>query len=135
MKILNKLERKGELLEFEKGEVLEELRKVNLNVYYLYFSQLIDLNILENKVLKHILKDKNKEIAFQTKDRRYKKVWLLSWNKFNNRLIYRDEELKFTYVFSRGGVLIYPNSLSLEKYLKSSLHFLRTLEMGGCLKC
>jgi hypothetical protein len=134
MKIINRLSRKGELIEFDNGEILEELRKVKNNTYYLYFSQIINLYILENKILKLILKNKNKQITFQTKDRRYKTVWLLSWNKFSNRLIYRDLELNFTCVFSRGGVLIYPNSLSSEKYLKVSLHFLKTLEMAGCLK-
>jgi hypothetical protein len=135
MKILNKLERKGEKINFETGELLEELRKVNLNVYYLYFSQIIDLEFLEVKINKHILKENNRQIVFQTLDRRYKKVWLLSWNKFCNRLIYRDLELKFTCLFSRGGVLIYPNSLDSDKNLKVCLHFLGTLEMAGCLKC
>ncbi len=76
----------------------------------------------------------NKEIVFQTLDKRYKKVWLLSWNKYCNRLIYRDSELRYTFVFSRGGVLIYPNSLDINNYLKVALHFLGTLEMAGCLR-
>lgn len=134
MKLINRLKRKGELIEFDNGEILEELRKVKFNTYYLYFSQLIDLDILEVKISKHILKNMNREIVFQTLDRRYKKVWLLSWNKFSNRLIYRDSDLKFTCVFSRGGVLIYPNYLDIEKHLKISLHFLSTLEMAGCLR-
>lgn len=134
MKIINRAERKGSLVEFEKGDILEELRQVRKNQFYLYFSSLIDLDILELKILKHILMGNNKEIAFQTLDKRYKKVWLLSWNKYCNRLIYRDIELKYTLIFSRGGVLIYPNSLDVNKCLKVSLHFLGTLEMAGCLR-
>jgi hypothetical protein len=134
MKVINRLERKGELIEFESGDILEELRRVRDNVYYLYFSHLVDLDVLEVKISKHILRDKNREIVFQTLDRRYKKVWLLSWNKFCNRLIYRDQDLKFSMIFSKGGVLIYPNNLESEKHLKVGLHFLGTLEMAGCLK-
>ncbi|MDA3855958.1 MAG: hypothetical protein PF569_06855 [Candidatus Woesearchaeota archaeon] len=134
MRIINRVERKGSLVEFEKGDILEELRQVRKNQFYLYFSSLIDLEILELKILKHILQGNNKEIAFQTLDKRYKKVWLLSWNKYCNRLIYRDIELKYTLIFSRGGVLIYPNSLDINKCLKVSLHFLGTLEMAGCLR-
>ena len=134
MKIINRFERKGKLIEFKKGEILDELRKVRPNQYYLYFSYLIDLDVLEVKILKHILMGNNREIAFQTLDKRYKKVWLLSWNKYCSRLIYRDSELRYTFVFSRGGVLIYPNSLDIDNYLKVALHFLGILEMAGCLK-
>lgn len=134
MRIINRVERKGSLSEFVKGDILEELRQVRKNQFYLYFSSLIDLDILELKISKHILQGNNKEIAFQTLDKRYKKVWLLSWNKYCNRLIYRDIELRYTLIFSRGGVLIYPNSLDVNKCLKVSLHFLGTLEMAGCLR-
>ncbi len=134
MRIINRVERKGSLVEFDKGDILEELRQVKKNQFHLYFSYLIDLDVLELKILKHILNGNNKEIAFQTLDKRYKKVWLLTWNKYCNRLIYRDSELRYTLIFSRGGVLIYPNSLDVNKCLKVSLHFLGTLEMAGCLR-
>jgi len=134
MKIISRCENKGELIKFESTEILDELRKIRVYIYYMSFSSIIDLNNLENKILKHILKGNNKQITFQARNRRFKLVWILSWNKFKTRLIYRDDKLKYTLLFSKGGVLIYPNSSSHDKSLKLAIYFIRTLEMGGCLK-